>query len=711
MISLEIKDEDLIHRQSLQLMDPLTGIVYPGNQISFSQNEVFRLKNAEVETESMEEENEEENQESEENDEENDEVEDNDEENNKMKKHQKDSSKAEEILERLKYKNKWTVIGSDIVSRLVKRPDDTREQATFQVKLWNTWKSQLLEKLKQSTFDNLHYISLDATQHPETIFDNLNERIDAFGCAHIPSKFPKKLPSPDAGLSESDIQNFLSSVNLDLGEPKRDISNWGKFCPVIFYESKELVESGYFNVAAYKTQVLIKLKGHLYFLSSEPKLIKFCNNPDRYLGKTPYVPKLNLSIHGGPFSGKTLQAKLLSKIYRLKYISVDSIILQWDTIKDQTELQKSNSLYSKIVKKCRAGKELTGDMLVEIIKSVIGVKESKLETKGWVLDGFPRTLEQAKALVEAGFGPQYAIVLQNALSKSLEQYPYFDNLYNGYREEFLETIQYLEDSESTCINISAGNQPETVLSAIQFAIDPFIPKAVSIPAAKNEDPAPPEWGFTKNYCPVALKRRNILVKGQKGILARYMSKYYFLSSEEARTNFINEPHNFVTNRMPMKPPPPRIVFIGVPGSGKTTAIELLKEYSVPYVEFDTFLHNFAKTQLDEQRDELEYMIKEGTGIMSPPLIVEALMCLFTMEPYASQGFFLENFPKNKLEIETMLKDEFSVDAFVIMRTDSEVVAQRQIRAIHHGKVSAKISKKIQENEDMSEDELMDTFLD
>ena len=96
---------------------------------------------------------------------------------------------------------------------------------------------------------------------------------------------------------------------------------------------------------------------------------------------------MNLVLLGPPGAGKGSQAKVLSQRFNIPHISTGDILR--DTV-------NKNTLLGKEVKGYMERGELVPDKLViEIVKERL--KEQDVE-KGFILDGFPRTLEQAKML-------------------------------------------------------------------------------------------------------------------------------------------------------------------------------------------------------------------------------------------------------------------------------------------------------------------------
>ncbi|KAG2468399.1 KAD9 kinase, partial [Polypterus senegalus] len=79
-----------------------------------------------------------------------------------------------------------------------------------------------------------------------------------------------------------------------------------------------------------------------------------------------------------------------------------------------------------------------------------------------------------------------------------------------------------------------------------------------------------ELGESKHFCPVTLKEKNVLFPCTDEIAAKYREKVYYFSSPEARESFLQKPEAYVSDKGTLKAPAPRILLLGVHGSGKTS---------------------------------------------------------------------------------------------------------------------------------------------
>jgi adenylate kinase len=88
---------------------------------------------------------------------------------------------------------------------------------------------------------------------------------------------------------------------------------------------------------------------------------------------------MKIILLGAPGSGKGTQAERLSKAYNIPHISTGDILRSSSDPRIQDILSK--------------GQFVSDDEMIELVK-----KRLKNEPQGWILDGFPRTLSQAKSL-------------------------------------------------------------------------------------------------------------------------------------------------------------------------------------------------------------------------------------------------------------------------------------------------------------------------
>lgn len=96
---------------------------------------------------------------------------------------------------------------------------------------------------------------------------------------------------------------------------------------------------------------------------------------------------MQIILFGAPGVGKGTQAKILSEEFKINHISTGDILRE--AVKNETPLGlKVKEITSK-------GELVPDEIMADLIKETLNSDDNK---KGFILDGFPRTVEQAKLL-------------------------------------------------------------------------------------------------------------------------------------------------------------------------------------------------------------------------------------------------------------------------------------------------------------------------
>ncbi len=107
---------------------------------------------------------------------------------------------------------------------------------------------------------------------------------------------------------------------------------------------------------------------------------------------------MRLILLGGPGAGKGTQAKFITEKYGIPQISTGDMLRQ--AVKEGTQLGLEAKKYMD------AGELVPDEVIIGLVKERI--KEPDCE-KGFLFDGFPRTIPQAEAMKEAGVPIDYVV--------------------------------------------------------------------------------------------------------------------------------------------------------------------------------------------------------------------------------------------------------------------------------------------------------------
>ncbi len=121
---------------------------------------------------------------------------------------------------------------------------------------------------------------------------------------------------------------------------------------------------------------------------------------------------LNLVLFGPPGAGKGTQAEFLIKSFGLDHLSTGDLL--------RSEFAAGTKLGLEAKGFMEKGELVPDSVVIGMIKSKL---ENNSDTKGFIFDGFPRTVDQAKALDE-----QNQSIIENRI--------------NVYNEKTLPLIQY-----------------------------------------------------------------------------------------------------------------------------------------------------------------------------------------------------------------------------------------------------------------------------
>ena len=168
---------------------------------------------------------------------------------------------------------------------------------------------------------------------------------------------------------------------------------------------------------------------------------------------------MKLILLGAPGAGKGTQAEIISEKYNIPTISTGNIIRA--ALKNGTEMGLKAKSYID------AGNLVPDDVVIGIIKERLAEDDCH---NGYILDGFPRTIPQAEALDNMGFGIDAALSIEVAdeeIVKRMSGRRVCEKCGASYHTEYKKP-----EKEGVC-NLCGGalvirkdDEPETVLNRL-----------------------------------------------------------------------------------------------------------------------------------------------------------------------------------------------------------------------------------------------------
>ena len=258
IVQLHISDENLITRRAGRWMDPLTGKSYPGQQVLYSNKRILEgFKEGDVDLvaqaenlarspapipekqKSMKDANEN----ATEDQEEPTEIEILSSEEARIKSSQ--VKMPTPTTSTLANKKTWSILSISILNRLLKNPEDDPLFFQNRIQEYETIEKQIKE-FRIEHFNILNIVDLDATQHPDTVFEQMQKRMLIRGYSIFnPVILPIVLQPQEGGLKgnfiiyldimESDILRHYANWNLADQEQPRELGIFMKSCPVAYY--------------------------------------------------------------------------------------------------------------------------------------------------------------------------------------------------------------------------------------------------------------------------------------------------------------------------------------------------------------------------------------------------------------------------------------------------------------------------------------------
>ncbi len=173
---------------------------------------------------------------------------------------------------------------------------------------------------------------------------------------------------------------------------------------------------------------------------------------------------MKLILLGAPGAGKGTQAEIISEKYDIPAVSTGNMIRE--ALKNGTEMGRKAKAYLD------AGALVPDEVVIGIIKERLAEPDCK---NGFILDGFPRTIPQAKALDEMNFGIDAALSIEvsdEEIVKRMSGRRVCEKCGASYHTEFKKpAVEGVCNSCNGALVTRKDDEPETVLNRLKVYHD------------------------------------------------------------------------------------------------------------------------------------------------------------------------------------------------------------------------------------------------
>ncbi|KAJ3237094.1 hypothetical protein HDU81_009974 [Chytriomyces hyalinus] len=417
-----------------------------------------------------------------------------------------------------------------------------------------------------------------------------------------------------------------------------------------------------------------------------------------YKATRPYFMEPNIiMVLGGPGSGKGTQCVRLAKEFNLTHLSTGDLL--------RAEVNKGSDIGKQCSKLMEEGKIVPMDIILGLLKTEI---LSHMDTRGFLIDGFPRAMDQAKEFEHVICPPKKVLYFScplNVLEERLLERGKTsgradDNIetirkrFKTFQEESLPVVGYFGpkvlaiESTGTIDHIYETVKDSLVTEGVLKPADVRTPKHENKPATVRNSvvPTPATPASTKSERvatseTIAASNRNSVAVSARG------SSAVTHPAQEKMESVAELP---LVPEMALQTDPSIIFVLGGPGSGKgTQCVRLAKEFHLTHLSTGDLL----RAELEKGSDigkQCGDLMKEGKIV--PMDIILELLKQAILSSDKTPGFLIDGFPRAMDQAIEFEKSIFPAKKVLFFSCPLETLEQR---LIERGKTSGRADDNIE----------------
>ncbi|CAH1787369.1 unnamed protein product [Owenia fusiformis] len=306
-------------------------------------------------------------------------------------------------------------------------------------------------------------------------------------------------------------------------------------------------------------------------------------------------------LHGPPSSGKRTIAKMVCAKLRTAHLTMENMIAD-----AETSVKREAESYSK------KGQPVPIELWVKIIKERLKLFDCM--KKGWVMEGFPQTREQAQALQAEGIYPKHFVLL--------------------------------DAPDTVLIERASGKRIDPITGDVYHTTFDY----------------PSDQEIIERLKPVAENTEEVLVnklvvyhRHIEGIIDTYNVVHKTINADQPKADVFSQAFTFLcSNPRSAAPHTPRVVLMGPTGSGKAVQAALLaNKYNIVNVSCGLLI---KQAIADETKQGLAAKPYIDKGMMIPDqLVLNILGERLGQLDCVSRGWVLHGYPKTGEQAEQLAR--------------------------------------------------------
>ncbi|XP_078346811.1 adenylate kinase 8-like [Oculina patagonica] len=327
-------------------------------------------------------------------------------------------------------------------------------------------------------------------------------------------------------------------------------------------------------------------------------------------------------VHGPPAAGKRTMSVMAAQHFNCVHITLDNLLAESDS-------KSANKAREYISAKETVPTHIWVSMIKERLQ-----KEDCI-SKGWLLEAFPQTREQAQALQAEGINPKNFVLLEAPDTVLIER-----------------VMGKRIDPETGDVYHSTFDPPT----------DPAVVQRL-VPDSKSSEK-------------VMIERLMEYHRHIDGILMCYEKIYKSINVDQPKTDVFSQVLSYLKmNHRDSAPHTPRVILLGPTGCGKSVQAELLaSKYGLVNVSCTELIKQSLVD--DSKLGEAVRPYVERNMMVPDDLVLQLLQNRLAQLDAVTKGWVIHSFPKTREQAESLTRAGYEPNRVIFMDVPTDTILER-----------------------------------